>query len=166
MSRPLIVALSLSLSLCLAGCNRAPAPAAATAADPAATTADAAIPAATATPAPPTATSGLQIQGGQGMALPGDFPADIFLPTPHSIENVTQLGMMKSVVLGLDAPSATLMDDIAGQMTAQGWTAAASAQIGSGMRAFSKPGRSVIYSLSLMTGRAQLSVQQSQRPVP
>lgn len=106
----------------------------------------------------------LKIQSGPGLRIPAEFPTDVYLPKSQSIDNVTQVGPMTSLVLGLGNPPKTLMQDIEAQMQAQGWKTAMSMASGSdgAMMAFSKPDRTAVYSLSLVDGKAELSLQHTQ----
>lgn len=106
----------------------------------------------------------LKIQSGPGLSIPAEFPKDVYLPENKSIDNVTQVGPMTSLVLGLANPPKTLMHDIETHMQAQGWkTAMSMANGGEGaMMAFSKPERTAIYSLSMVDGKAELSLQHTQ----
>lgn len=151
-------------SLLVSGCNRA--------ADKTA----GAAPAGTASPAPVQVVAGddktpslvtagnLKIQAGPGLAIPAGFPKDVYLPESKSIDNVTQVGPMTSLVLGLANPPKTLMHDIETHMQAQGWKTAMSMAAGGegAMMAFSKPDRTAIYSLSLVDGKTELSLQHTQ----
>ncbi|MEO7251317.1 MAG: hypothetical protein ABIW30_01775 [Arenimonas sp.] len=106
----------------------------------------------------------LKIQSGSGLSIPAEFPKDVYLPESKSIDNVTQIGPMTSMVLGLANPPKSLMHDIESQMKAQGWKTAMSMATGGegAMMAFSKPERTAVYSLSLVDGKAELSLQHTQ----
>lgn len=106
----------------------------------------------------------LKIQSGPGLSIPTDFPKDVYVPESQSIDNVTQVGPMTSLVLGLANPPKTLMHDIESHMQAQGWKTAMSMATGGegAMMAFSKPERTAIYSLSLVDGKSELSLQHTQ----
>lgn len=106
----------------------------------------------------------LKIQSGPGLSIPAEFPKDVYLPERQSIDNVTQVGPMTSLVLGLANPPKTLMHDIETHMQAQGWKTAMPMATGSegAMMAFSKPDRTAIYSLSLVDGKTELSLQHTQ----
>lgn len=150
--------------LLLSGCNRS------------AENSTAAAPAGAEAPAPVQVVAGddktptlvtagnLKIQSGPGLSIPAEFPKDVYLPERQSIDNVTQVGPMTSLVLGLANPPKTLMHDIETQMQAQGWKTAMSMATGGegAMMAFSKPDRTAIYSLSLVDGKAELSLQHTQ----
>lgn len=142
-------------SLLLAGCGKSP--------DSAATAqADAAADQATATTS--MAAGKVQMQSGGNLSVPADFPKDVYVPAGQSVENIVRIGPTTSLVFGADTSSATLMRDIETSMTGQGWTTTMSMQTGGegSMLAFSKPERSVIYTQTLSSGRAQLTLQHTQ----
>jgi hypothetical protein len=125
-------------------------------------------PAATATAtAPPPATidaGKLQMQSGTDLSVPEDFPKDVFLPTGQTIQKVVRVGPTTSLVFGSDQAAPTLMKDIESSMASQGWKTTMSMQTGGqgSMQAYSKPGRSVVYTLSMAGGHPQLTLQHMQ----
>ena len=70
----------------------------------------------------------IAIHTGESVALPADFPEDIYLPPDHQVNSVMDLQGVR--VLSLTAPGqvSTLFAAAREQMQAQGWTQAMSAQ--------------------------------------
>lgn len=103
----------------------------------------------------------MTVQSGEGLRVPADFPGDLYLPAGYKVENVTQIGPMSSVVLGLPGSPQAMAQEITGKMAAGGWQTAMSMQHGDGaMVSFSKDKRSATYSLSpSQDGKLTLSVQ-------
>jgi len=105
----------------------------------------------------------MTVQSGEGLSLPTDFPADVYLPSGYKVQNVMQIGPMNSVVLGLSGQSQALIKEITGKMESSGWKTAMSMQSGGqgAMMSFIKDKRSATYSLSPAqeAGKLTLSVQ-------
>lgn len=105
----------------------------------------------------------MTVQSGEGLSLPTDFPADVYLPSGYKVQNVMQIGPMNSVVLDLSGQSQALIKEITGKMESSGWKTAMSMQSGDqgAMMSFTKDKRSTTYSLSPAqeAGKLTLSVQ-------
>lgn len=156
---------TISLALLLAACGKSPEEKAAELAIKAATGGDATVERdGDATKMTVQTDQGaMSVQSGEGLSVPADFPADVYLPSGAKVENVTTIGPMSSVVLGLSGQSQTLVQEITGKMAAGGWKTAMSMQSGDtgGIVSFSKEKRSATYSLapSAEAGKLTLSVQ-------
>lgn len=150
--------LLMSACLLLGACNRSPE--SASTATAAATEQPAAEQAATTT----VDAGKLQMQSGTDLSVPEDFPKDVFVPTGQSIQNVVRVGPTTSLVLGSDQATPALMKDIESSMASQGWKTTMSMQTGGqgSMLAFSKPERSVVYTLSMAGDHPQLTLQHTQ----
>lgn len=162
---PRLLVAAVSLALLLSACGKSPEEKAAELAIKAATGNDATIERdGDATKMTVETDKGpMTVQSGEGLALPADFPGDIYLPSGYTVQNVMQIGPMHSVVLGLAGQSQALVPEITGKMEAGGWKTAMSMQSGDkgAMLSFTRDKRSATYSLAPgdKPGQLTLSVQ-------
>lgn len=91
-------------------------------------------------------------QDGQGVPLPEDFPADVFLPGHSTINSAMDMADMKMVNMTTDASSGEVSAMIQKAMQAKGWKRemAMQAAEGSATLVYSKDKRQAIY--QMMTG--------------
>ena len=60
-------------------------------------------------------------QDGGSVALPADFPTDVFLPEPRTVSSAMDMGGMKAVNIATSAALAQVSADVEKSMQGQGW---------------------------------------------
>lgn len=104
------------------------------------------------------AESGLDARGGRSVALPADFPEDVYLPVHYQVNSVMDLQGVSMISLSVPGEVGTLLADAREAMQAAGWTQSMSAQhsVDSAVLAFEKgqgePRRSATLSFNRNNG--------------
>lgn len=168
MTRPTqLLFAAISLTMVLVACGKKPEEAAAEAAIKAATGADATVrhDGDATTTSIKTKDGELNIQSGEGLSLPADFPTDVYLPAGYQVKNVMNMGPMHSLVVDIPGQAPAVSKEITGKMEAGGWKTAMSMQSGQGsMLSFTRDSdkRTATYTMSPgQDGKLTLSVQQT-----
>ncbi len=88
-------------------------------------------------------------QGGESLALPADFPKDLYLPGHYGITSVMDMGRARIVSLTATGAMAPLFESTRATMHGQGWRQTlAVQQADSAMLGFEKGDREVAYSFT------------------
>ncbi|QIL19518.1 hypothetical protein [Thermomonas sp. HDW16] len=101
-------------------------------------------------------------QDGASVALPADFPTDVFLPEQRTISSAMDMGGMKAVNIATSASPAQVSADVEKTMQAQGWKREMSMQTGadSSTLIYSKDKRQAVYQMmKAEDGGTQLAVR-------
>jgi hypothetical protein len=101
-------------------------------------------------------------QEGGSVALPADFPSDVFLPEPRTVSSAIDMGGMKAVNIATGAALAQVSADVERTMQAQGWKREMSMQTSadSSTLIYSKAKRQAVYQLiKAEDGGTQLAVR-------
>ena len=101
-------------------------------------------------------------QDGGSVALPADFPTDVFLPEPRTVSSAMDMGGMKAVNIATGAALAQVSAEVEKSMQAQGWKREMSMQTGadSSTLGYSKDKRQAVYQLmKAEDGSTQLAVR-------
>ena len=101
-------------------------------------------------------------QDGGSVALPADFPTDVFLPEPRTVSSAMDMGGMKAVNIATTAALAQVTADVEKSMQKQGWKREMSMQTSgdSSTLIYSKEQRQAVYQLMKAdTGGTQLAVR-------
>ncbi|MGY1530665.1 hypothetical protein [Luteimonas sp. A649] len=100
----------------------------------------------------------MSIATGAGIALPADFPGDLFLPASYGVSSVMDIGGARLLSLESDGTVASMFDDARAAMARGGWTQTlAMQQADSAMLGFSQGEREATYTFT-RHGDAQLMV--------
>ena len=102
-------------------------------------------------------------QDGDSVALPADFPTDIFLPAEHRVASAMDMAGMKMVNLTTAGTVAALSSEVEKTMQAGGWKREMAMQAdGSSTLMYSKDKRQVVYQLiKADDGGTQLAIRTS-----
>lgn len=96
---------------------------------------------------------GVGIAAGRGMALPADFPDDLFLPSRYGVTSVMDVGGARLVSLESDGTVAAMFEAARTAMAGKGWSQTlAMQQADSAMLGFSHGGREATYTFARHTG--------------
>ena len=101
-------------------------------------------------------------QDGGSVALPADFPSDVFLPEQRTVSSAMDMGGMKAVNISTGAALAQVSADVEKTMQAQGWKREMSMQTSadSSTLIYSKDKRQAVYQLiKAEDGGTQLAVR-------
>ena len=100
-------------------------------------------------------------QDGDSVALPADFPTDIFLPAEHRVASAMDMAGMQMVNLVTRAGVSALSADVERHMQAGGWKREMAMQAGGGNTLmYSKDKRQVVYQmLKADEGGTQLAIR-------
>ena len=101
-------------------------------------------------------------QDGGSVALPADFPADVYLPEPRTVSSAMDMGGMKAVNIATTAALAQVSADVEKSMQGQGWKREMSMQTSadSSTLIYSKDKRQAVYQLMKADdGSTQLAVR-------
>ena len=89
------------------------------------------------------------IDAGQGVALPADFPDDLFLPARYGVTSVMDVGGARLVNLESDGALPSMFEAARQAMTGKGWSQTlAMQQADSAMLGFSQDGREATYTFT------------------
>ena len=89
------------------------------------------------------------ITAGAGVALPADFPDDLFLPPSYGITSVMDVGGARLVNLESDGAVASMFEATRASMAGKGWSQTlAMQQADSAMLGFSQGGREATYTFT------------------
>ena len=89
------------------------------------------------------------ITAGAGVALPADFPDDLFLPPSYGITSVMDVGGARLVSLESDGAVASMFEAARASMAGKGWSQTlAMQQADSAMLGFSQGGREATYTFT------------------
>ncbi|GHD73580.1 hypothetical protein GCM10007164_23030 [Luteimonas padinae] len=89
------------------------------------------------------------ITAGAGVALPADFPDDLFLPSSYGVTSVMDVGDARLVSLESDGAVASMFEDARAAMAGKGWSQMlAMQQADSAMLGFSQGGREATYTFT------------------
>jgi|LSQX01.1.fsa_nt_gb hypothetical protein len=89
------------------------------------------------------------IATGEGIALPADFPDDLFLPASYGVSSVMDIGGARLVSLEADGSVAAMFDSAREAMEGKGWSQTlAMQQAESAMLGFSRDGREATYTFT------------------
>ncbi len=87
-------------------------------------------------------------EDGGSVALPADFPVDVFLPARRTVNSAMDMGGMKMVNITTPAVAATVAADVEQAMQAQGWKREMAMQAeGSSTLIYSKDKRQAVYQM-------------------
>lgn len=96
-----------------------------------------------------TADGDMHIAGGDGMALPADFPDDLFLPARYGVTSVMDVGGARLVSLESDGAVTTAFEAARSAMAGKGWSQTlAMQQPDSAMLGFSHGEREATYTFT------------------
>ena len=100
-------------------------------------------------------------QDGGSVALPADFPTDVFLPEPRTVSSAMDMGGMKAVNIATSVALAQVSADVEKSMQGQGWKREMAMQAGDGSTLmYSKDKRQVVYQmLKADEGGTQLAIR-------
>ena len=100
-------------------------------------------------------------QDGGSVALPADFPADVYLPEPRTVSSAMDMGGMKAVNIATSVALAQVSADVEKSMQGQGWKREMAMQAGDGSTLmYSKDKRQVVYQmLKADEGGTQLAIR-------
>lgn len=95
----------------------------------------------------------MQIAAGEGIALPADFPEDLFLPPRYGVTSVMDVGGARLVNLESDGAVAPMFEAARSAMAGKGWSQTlAMQQADSAMLGFSHGDREATYTFSRHSG--------------
>ena len=95
----------------------------------------------------------VSIATGEGMALPADFPDDLFLPTRYGVTSVMDVGGARLVSLESDGAVTAMFEAARTAMAGKGWSQTlAMQQADSAMLGFSHGGREATYTFTRHAG--------------
>ena len=93
------------------------------------------------------------IATGNGIALPGDFPDDLFLPASYGVSSVMDIGGARLLSLESDGSVSSMFDSARAAMEDHGWTQTlAMQQADSAMLGFSHGPREATYTFTRHAG--------------
>ncbi len=93
------------------------------------------------------------ITAGAGVALPADFPDDLFLPSSYGVTSVMDVGDARLVSLESDGAVASMFEDARAAMAGKGWSQMlAMQQADSAMLGFSHGPREATYTFTRHAG--------------
>lgn len=96
---------------------------------------------------------GTTIDTGAGVALPADFPDDVFLPATYGVSSVMDVGGARLVSLESEGTVAAMFDAARAEMERRGWSQTlAMQQAESAMLGFSLDERETTYTFSRHNG--------------
>ena len=101
-------------------------------------------------------------QDGGSVALPADFPTDVFLPTQRTVSSAMDMGGMKAVNIATGAALAQVSAEVEKTMQSQGWKREMSMQSSADSTTliYSKDKRQAVYQLiKAEDGGTQLAVR-------
>ena len=101
-------------------------------------------------------------QDGGSVALPADFPTDVFLPEQRTVSSAMDMGGMKAINIATTVALAQVSADVEKSMQGQGWKREMSMQTGadSSTLIYSKDKRQAVYQLMKADdGGTQLAVR-------
>ena len=99
-------------------------------------------------------------EAGGSVALPPDFPGDIYLPREHRVDSAIDMAGMQMVNLTSPAGLQPLYDEVGKSMTTQGWKREMTMQEeGGATLMYSKDERQVIYQLVKGDGGTQVALR-------
>lgn len=91
----------------------------------------------------------VSIVTGDGIALPADFPDDLFLPAVYDLSSVMDIGGARLLNLQAEGAMAAMFEDTRAAMQDQGWAQTlAMQQSDSAMLGFSRDGREATYTFT------------------
>ena len=107
----------------------------------------------------------LQVAAGDGMALPADFPDDLFLPANYAVSSVMDVGGARLVNLESEGPVTPMFEATRTGMAEMGWSQTlAMQQPDSAMLGFSRDGREATYTFTRHgTGPLMIGIQLRER---
>lgn len=86
---------------------------------------------------------------GEGIALPADFPGDLFLPADYGVSSVMDIGGARLLNLQSTGAVATVFEDARSAMQDRGWSQTlAMQQADNAMLGFSRDGREATYTFT------------------
>ena len=92
-------------------------------------------------------------EDGGSVALPADFPSDVFLPAQRAVNSAMDMGGMKMVNITTSALPATVSADVEKAMQAQGWKREMAMQgEGSSTLIYTKDKRQAVYQMMKADG--------------
>jgi hypothetical protein len=92
-------------------------------------------------------------QDGGSVALPADFPTDVFLPAQRAVNSAMDMGGMKMVNVTTSAAPAAVSADVEKAMQAQGWKREMAMQAeGSSTLIYTKDQRQAVYQMMQADG--------------
>ena len=101
----------------------------------------------------------LKIATGEGIALPTDFPDDVFLPSTYGVVSVMDISGARLVNLNSDGSVASMFEAARSGMADRGWTQTlAIQQADSAMLGFARDDRETTYTFTRHGGGEQLAV--------
>src|SRR5690606_7927560 len=91
----------------------------------------------------------VSIVTGEGVALPADFPEDVFLPSRYGVSSVMDVGGARLLNLHAEGVLAAVFEDARAAMRDKGWSQTlAMQQADSAMLGFSRDGREAAYTFT------------------
>ena len=92
-------------------------------------------------------------EDGGSVALPADFPSDVFLPAQRAVNSAMDMGGMKMVNITTSALPAAVSADVEKAMQAQGWKREMAMQgEGSSTLIYTKDKRQAVYQMMKADG--------------
>jgi hypothetical protein len=92
-------------------------------------------------------------EDGGSVALPADFPSDVFLPTQRAVNSAMDMGGMKMVNVTTSAAPSVVSADVEKAMQAQGWKREMAMQAeGSSTLIYTKEQRQAVYQMTQADG--------------
>jgi len=96
-----------------------------------------------------TAEGEVSIATGEGLALPADFPDDLYLPPSYGVSSVMDIGGARLLSLEADGSVGAMFDSAREAMAGKGWSQTlAMQQAESAMLGFSREGREATYTFT------------------
>ncbi|GGJ96059.1 hypothetical protein [Luteimonas terricola] len=113
-----------------------------------------------------TAEGEVSIATGNGVALPADFPDDLFLPPSYGVSSVMDIGGARLLSLESDGSVSSMFDAARAAMEGSGWTQTlAMQQADSAMLGFSHGEREATYTFTRRGGeQLMVGIQLRERP--
>lgn len=91
----------------------------------------------------------IEIVTGEGVALPADFPDDVFLPASYGVSSVMDVGGARLLNLQTEGALAAVFENARAAMQGRGWSQTlAMQQADSAMLGFSRDGREAAYTFT------------------
>lgn len=109
-----------------------------------------------------TAEGQMEVSAGDGVALPGDFPTDVYLPADYTVKSAMKLPQAMMVQVTAPGSINALFAQADKQMLAQGWEQTMSMQQSSDTRmlGYKKPDRQAMVTLhGQKDGQVQVGLQ-------
>ena len=95
----------------------------------------------------------ITVASGDGVALPADFPDDVFLPSNYAVSSVMDVGGARLVNLEAEGQVSAMFDAARADMEGKGWSQTlALQQADSAMLGFSQGEREVAYTVTRHNG--------------